>query len=178
MIFNHAIDTLLERRSIRAYRPEQISEEELSDILMAARFAPSSYGKQERHMTVIQNKKFLAEILTATERDKFQSGTSETTQSDPFYNAPTVIVFSAPQKNIYAHEDAAFAAMNLMTAAHAYGLGSCYIGSASGLNDPEILKRLNLPDGYTPIGCVTVGYAAENAPPVKPRRENDINYIY
>ena len=178
MILNHTIEALMERRSVREYRAEQISDEELSDILVAAKFAPSSYGNQERHMTVIQNKKFLEEIVKATERENERTGKQFAPGHRPFYNAPTVIVFSAPENSEYAHEDVAFAGLNLMTAAFVYGLGTCYIGSlASGLRAPEIMRQLDLPEGYVPIGCVAVGYASEHPPEAKPRREDDVNYI-
>lgn len=178
MILNQTIEALMGRRSVREYRAEQISDEELSDILVAAKFAPSSYGKQDRHMTVIQNKKFLEEIVKATERENERTGKQFAPGHRPFYNAPTVVVFSAPENNEYAHEDAAFASLNLMTAAFAYGLGSCYIGSlASGLRSPEIMKQLGLPEGFVPVGCVAVGYASEHPPEAKPRREDDVNYI-
>lgn len=173
MILNHTIEALMERRSVRAYRPEQISEEELSDILVAAKFAPSANGKQARHMTVIQNKKMLADIIAATKTIHAQADPG----SSPFYDAPTVVVFSAPADDPYGHEDAAFAAMNLMLAAYAYGLGTCYIVSAAGINDPQIKARLGLPESYEPVGCVTVGYPSQCPDKPAPRREDDVNYI-
>lgn len=69
MILNHTIEALLDRRSVRAYRPEQISEEELTDILQAAKFAPSTKGLQKRHFTVIQNKKLIAEIVETAKKN-------------------------------------------------------------------------------------------------------------
>lgn len=177
MITNHTIDALLERRSVRAYRAEQISDEELSDILLTARYAPSSMGQQARHITVIQNKKLLNDIIAETKKIGEQNGRTFAPDYTPFYNAPTVIAFSAPQVAKYGREDVACAIMNLMTAAHAYGLGTCYIGSATGLGAPEIVEQLHLPAGYVPFGCVTVGYPLNMPPAAAPRREDDINYI-
>ena len=177
MILNHTIEALMERRSVRAYRPEQISEEELSDILVAAKFAPSANGKQARHMTVIQNKKMLADIIAATKAIHAQAGEQIDPGYTPFYDAPTVVVFSAPADAPHGHEDVAFAAMNLMLAAYAYGLGACYIASAHGINDPQIKARLGLPEGYAPVGCVAVGYPSQCPDKPAPRREDDVNYI-
>ena len=53
MILNHTVEALMERRSIRSYRSEQISEEELTDVLKAGKYAPSAMGRQARHFTVI-----------------------------------------------------------------------------------------------------------------------------
>lgn len=177
MINNHTIDALLERRSVRAYRLEQISDEELSDILLAAKYAPSSMGRQARYMTVIQNKKLLNEIVATTQKIFEQTGGGFAPGHTPFYNAPTVIVFSAPKDANFGHEDVACAIMNLMTAAHAYGLGTCYIGSAVGLGTDAVIEQLCLPQGYVPLGCVTVGYPLDMPPAPAPRREDDINYI-
>ncbi len=174
MILNHTIEALLERRTIRAYRPEQISEEELADILHTARYAPSSMGLQARHFTVIQDKKLISDIVDTTVKNggQFVSG------HVPFYNAPTVIVVSAPESSKYNREDAACAVMSLMLAAHAYNLGTCYICSVlSGLRDTEIMKRLKLPANYVPLGCIALGYPSEHAPAPKERREGDINYV-
>lgn len=174
MILNHTIEALLDRRSVRAYRPEQISEEELTDILQAAKFAPSTKGLQKRHFTVIQNKKLIAEIVETAKKN----GASFLPGHIPFYNAPTVIVLSAPADAEHGREDAACAIMNLMLASHAYGLGSCYICSVlDGLRDENIIKQLKLPDNYIPLGCISVGYPSEQSPAPKKRRTDDISYI-
>ena len=75
MILNHTVEALMERRSIRSYRSEQISEEELTDVLKAGKYAPSAMGRQARHFTVIQNKGLLSDICAAMQ------GAIE----DPFY---------------------------------------------------------------------------------------------
>lgn len=169
---NRIIETLLERRSVRSYRPEQISEEELSDILHAAKYAPTARGLQARHFTVVQNKQFIAEIVSLATGNSVNEGDS------PFYNAPTVIVLSAPQDAKYGREDCACAIMNIMLAAEALGLGTCYICSVlNGLRDERILSHLKLPEGYIPFGSVTVGYPKEHGLAPKERRSDDISYI-
>ena len=95
MILNHTVEALMERRSIRSYRSEQVSEEELTDILKTGKYAPSAMGRQARHFTVIQNKALLADIRAA-----MQDATD-----DPFYGAPTVIVLSAPADARFAPEE-------------------------------------------------------------------------
>jgi len=171
---NHTMEALLSRRTIRAYRPEQISEEELAEILHAAKYAPSSHGLQARHFTVVQNKQLMNDMLSAA----LKNGAKFTPTHVPFYDAPTVIILSAPQESLYGREDCACAIMNIMLSAHEYGVGTCYICSAlAGLRDEEIMKRLKLPDHYLPYGCVTVGYPDENAPDPKERRTDDINFI-
>ena len=168
MILNHTVEALMERRSIRSYRSEQISEEELTDVLKAGKYAPSAMGRQARHFTVIQNKGLLSDICAAMQ------GTIE----DPFYGAPTVIVLSAPADARFAPEDTSCAIMNLMLAAHSYGLGTCFIGCVRDiLREPAFQSRLKLPEGYSPYSCITLGYPKEHAEPPVPRRTDDVSYV-
>ena len=62
MLTNDTIDLLLSRRSVRAYKPDSISEEEMNSLLTAARYAPSAMGKQERFFSVVTDPKLLEEI--------------------------------------------------------------------------------------------------------------------
>ena len=82
MILNHTIEALLDRRSIRAFRSEQISEEELTDILYTAKFAPSAMGLQARHFTVIQNKQLISDIVSSAVRN----GATFVQGHTPFYS--------------------------------------------------------------------------------------------
>ena len=168
MILNHTVEALMERRSIRSYRSEQVSEEELTDILKTGKYAPSAMDRQARHFTVIQNKALLADIRAA-----MQDATD-----DPFYGAPTVIVLSAPADARFAPEDTSCAIMNLMLAAHSYGLGTCFIGCVRDvLRTPAIQSRLKLPEGYIPYSCITLGYPKEHADAPAPRRTDDVSYV-
>ncbi len=169
-----SFEMLLKRRAIRSFRTEAVPSQILEKILLAARYAPSALGLQNRHFTVVENKSLMADIVTATERHggKFVPG------HIPFYNAPDVVVLSAPADFQYNREDIGLAAQNLMLAAYALGLGSCFIGSVQpGLRDPEILKRLQLPQNYLPFAGISVGYPAGEAPEPKERRTDDVNWI-
>ena len=174
MILNHTVDSLLERRAIRAYRPEQISEEELTDILNVTKYAPSSLGMQERHFTIIQSKELIREILDSCEKH----GCTYSPGHIPFYDAPTVVVISAPENGNCNREDVACATTYLMLAAHSYGIGTCYIYSTlPGLRDPEIMKKLQIPEGYCPYASISMGYPKDHAPAPKERRRDDVTYL-
>lgn len=165
---------LLTRRTVRAYQPKPVPEEIMADLLKVAKYSPSGMGLQNRHFTVIENQKLLSEIVAATVRHggKFVPGHT------PFYNAPAVLVVSAPKEFAYNREDAACAVMGFLLAAHAYGIATCYICSViPGLNDPTILKKLELPEGYVPLGSVAFGYAEGNIPAPKARRTDDITFL-
>lgn len=171
---NQTLETIYGRRTVRSYGPKQIPEEILEELLRAGRYAPSAVGLQGRYFTVVQNKDLMRDIVSATLKDggKFVPG------HVPFYNAPTVIVVSVPREAKYNREDAACSIMNILNAAYSLGLGTCYICSTNpGLNDPDILGRLRLPEHYMPVGCLCVGYPDGEAPEPKERRTGDVSYI-
>ena len=85
---NETLKTLKERRSIRKYKKEQISEEELNLILEAGTYAPTGMGAQSPIMVVVQDSQTIKEL------SKMNAEVMGTT-SDPFYGAPTVIVVLA-----------------------------------------------------------------------------------
>ena len=96
-------------------------------------------------------------------------------ETDPFYGAPTVIVVFA-DKNIKTYrDDGVLAAGNMLNAAHALGIGSCYIYRAKEQFESEagrILKEsLGVGDEYEGIANVIIGYP-EEIPHAKPRKDN------
>lgn len=171
---NAPYEMLLKRRTIRSFQSKAIPDETLNQILLAGKFAPSAMGMQNRHFTVIQNQKLLDDIVAATVKNggKFSPG------HIPFYGAPDIVVLSAPKDFKYNREDCACAIQNLMLAAYALDIGSCYICSVlPGLCDNVILEQLNLPQNYVPCGCVSLGYPAVEAGEPKERRSGDISWI-
>lgn len=164
MLTNDTIDLLLSRRSVRVYKPDSISEEEMNSLLTAARYAPSAMGKQERFFSVVTDPKLLEEIG--------QAGGNQ-----PFYNAPAAVIVSVPPENRFGQHDAACALMNLMIAAHSMNIDTCYIGSAVGAKAPEIMKKLGIPQGYEPAAAVAIGYGAQEPAQPAPRREDDTFFV-
>lgn len=169
-----AYELLMQRRTIRAFRSDAIPQETMEKILLAAKYAPSAIGLQNRFFTVVQNRALMDRIVDAAGKNggTFRPG------HIPFYNAPAVVVVSAPEDFRFGREDAACAIENILLSAAALGLGSCYICSVlPGLRSPEIMRELQLPAGYVPCGCVSLGFPAQAAPEPKPRRTDDIAWV-
>ena len=120
---NEVIRALKERRSIRSYRTEQVREEDLQQILEAATYAPSGMGAQPVVLVAVQDP---ATIARLSQLNAAVMGT----KTDPFYGAPTVVVVLADQSRATWLEDGSLAMGNLMLAAHALGLGSCWVHRA------------------------------------------------
>lgn len=185
---NQTITSILERRSIRAFKPEPVPEREVNWILEAGLYAATSRNKQPWFFSVVTNKAIL---------DKITRGTLETMRTtnieqykikaqdpgfSPFYNAPTVIFLSGKDDEASAGIDCANAAQNMCVAAYSLGLGSCYVRSFRQAFENQALaaelnKELGLPEGYSTIFAVALGYADESHPNTPHRNRDVIRYI-
>lgn len=168
---NEVIRALKERRSVRAYRPEQIKESELQQILEAGAYAPSGMGAQPVIMVVVQDKETIAAL------GKLNAAVMGA-ETDPFYGAPTVIVVLADRSRGTWLEDGSLAMGNLMNAAHSLGLGSCWVHRAREVFASEegraLLKQWGIQGDYAGVGHCILGYPAGPLPQAKPRREHTI----
>lgn len=171
---NESYELMMKRRTIRAFKNDAIADELMEQIIRAGKYAPSAMGMQNRHFTIVRSPALLGDIVAAATRNgaKFVPGHT------PFYNAPDVVVVSAPRDFKYNREDAACAVQNILLAAASLGIGSCYICSVlPGLCDEAVMKELKLPGNYIPCGCVSLGWPAAEAPEPKPRRTDDVTLI-
>lgn len=164
------LDELKNRRSIRKYSPELVSEEELNNIIKAGRYAPSGRGLQSSMIVAIQNQDIIDKI-----RELNQNVLGSDT--DPFYGANTLIVIFG-NKDIDTYIiDAALVAGNMMNEAYSIGVGSCFIYRAKeefNSNEGRKLKtELGVPDNYEGVANIILGYPLEK-PAAKPRRDNII----
>ena len=179
---NETIKSILNRRSYRAYKPEQISKEELDAIINCGLNAPSAMNTQNWHFTVIQNKDLLARINADTisqlpkdaqERMTARNGGSK--DFSLFYFAPTVVLVSGVADDRYSLLNGAYAAENMCVAAESMNIGSIIIGMAAMLfNSPkaeDYMRELRIPSGYKPDYAVCFGYKGMEAAP--PEREKD-----
>lgn len=168
---NEALSCILNRRSVRAYRPEQISDTELEAILRAGLYAPTAMNRQSPIMLVIQDKETIS-MLSGMNAKVMGLDT------DPFYGAPTVIVVLA-DKNIPTYvQDASLVMGNMMNAAFALGVDSCWINRAREVFEmPEaraLLREKGISDDYTGIGNCILGYRTGELPEAAPRRDGRI----
>ena len=149
---NETIKNLLERRSVRGYKEDLVPEEVLNEILEAGEYAPSGMGQQGTLMVVTQNPELVAKL------SKMNADVMGT-ESDPFYGAPTVVVVFADSNMPTCVENGSLVMGNLMNAAHALGVDSCWIHRAREVFASEEGKALKaewgVPESYVGIGhCV------------------------
>lgn len=150
------------RKSIRAYKANQITESELTTVLQAANAAPVGMGKFESiKLTVIQNKALLKKI------DEAAAAMFQRPSAYPIYAAPTVIVVSGAElkgpMSAVPYCNAACIVENIAIAATDLGLGSCFLmGIIAAISaDPTLRAELNIPEGFLPCSAIALGYATE-----------------
>ena len=170
-----ALEVLYGRRSIRKYKAEQISERELELVLKAGMCAPTAMNYQSPIIIAIQNKDEIAYL------SKLNAKVMGNENIDPFYGAPTVLVVLADANNKNAMKDGSLVMGNLMNAAYALGLGSCWINRATEIfSMPEgkaLLEKWGIEGDYIGIGNCILGYPDQEHPAMKPRKENSIYYV-
>lgn len=117
---NDFLKVIETRRSCRKYKPEQITDEELKAVLEAGTYAPTSRGMQSPYIVAVQKKEVLARLA------KMNAEIMGVTSS-PYYDAPTYVLVFAPSLANNPVQDGSCVLENMMLAAHALGLGSCWI---------------------------------------------------
>ena len=187
-------ETIMRRRSIRRFEPKQIEEAALQQIIQAGLYAPSAGGRQGVIFAVCQDKEVnerLGKIKRANSRPSMATATSFVSREQPsiaddpkltnaFYGAPTVLTMFAPKNFLFSVDDCAVAAENMMLAADALGIGSCYIGQGwTAFDDPygqEILRQWNIPTDHYAVMQLLLGYPREGDkhPTPKPRKEGRV----
>lgn len=167
---NIIIETIKNRRSIRNFIKEQITDKQLNEILDAGMHAPSSHNSQSWHFTVIQNKEIINNISDKSKEVMLNHHDSTVVQmgkraNNIFYNAPTVIVVSGNENSNSGSTivDSSAAIENMLIAAESLGLGSIWIGQIKFFFTlKEELEKLNIPEGYKPHYAIAIGYKDES----------------
>jgi nitroreductase len=154
---------LKSRRSIRAYKPDQIKDEELDAILEAGTYAPTGMGCQGVIIVAVQNKTLINRI------QKLNAAVLEDPKAKPFYGAPTLLNIFVDTTKPTPIENGSLVIGNILNAAAALGVGSCYIYRAkevfASTDGQGLVKKWGIPKGYAAVGHVLLGYAAESPKP-------------
>lgn len=168
------LDSILTRRSCKAYKPDMVPEEIINKIIEAGTYAASGMGKQAATIVAVTNKE-VRDKLSKMNADIMGAGI------DPFYGAPVVLVVLA-DKSVATHVyDGSLVLGNMMVAANDLGIGSCWIHRAKEEFESEegkkILKDAGVDGDLEGIGHLVIGYPAADPAPSKPRKDNYVYYI-
>ena len=171
---NAELQALKERRSVRKYKADMVPQELIDQVIDAGLYAASGHGTQEVIIVAVTNKEV---------RDKLSQMNREIlgTNSDSFYGAPVVLVVLGPKSNKLTPYDGSLVMGNLMQAAHAVGLGSCWINRAkeefASEEGKQLLKEWGIEGEYEGVGHCILGYADGPVPQAAPRKANRVFYV-
>lgn len=171
-----ALECIRTRRSIRKYKSDPVPEELLEQVLEAGTWAPT--GKNNQAPTIIA-------ITNKDERDRLMKLNASVMGGggDPFYGAPAVLLVVVDKSFPTACNDGELVIENMLLAAHALGLGACYIWRAKQELETEEGKQMladwGLPTDvdFEGVGHVILGYADMENPEPRPRKENYVYYV-
>jgi nitroreductase len=150
------LEFLFGRRSIRIFAQGDVSEETVRKMLQAAMAAPSAVAKDPWRFVVIRNRERLKEIATV-----LPHGEMLATAALGIAVCGDIEVAHDGQLS-YLLQDCSAALENLLLAAHALGLGSCWLGVHPRENRvAEISRILRLPPSVIPVSCVAIGHPGE-----------------
>ena len=168
---NQVLQVLKTRRSVRKYQQKQVEESALAAILEAGSYAATGRNKQSPVIVAVQD-------LATRERLRRMNAAVMGRDDDPFYGAPTVVVVLA-DRTVHTHvEDGALVLGNMMNAAHALGVDSCWIHRAREEFESEegkaLLREWGITGDLVGIGHLILGYGEGAHPTAAPRKENYI----
>ena len=181
---NEVIETILSRRSIRAYKDQAVPKELLDQVVECGVWAPNAINAQQWEVRVVMSEEWI-NSATAAAKEAAKGTPNEAQFNDPtfknlFRNAPAVI-FIGHKPGAYTPVDCGLMAGNIMLAAKSLGLGTVCMASPvrtflmteAGASH---LTSLGFSEGYEPLICIGIGYPDEE-PAAKPRNMEVIKYV-
>ncbi|MHB8062903.1 MAG: nitroreductase family protein [Ruminiclostridium sp.] len=180
---NEVLNVIKNRRSVRSYKQEQISQGSLDSIIEAGIYAPTAHNEQPWHFTIIQNQQMLQHINERAKESMAKSDIEwiQKMGSKPdfqlTYNAPTLIIVSGRKDAMAWSADCAAAIQNMLIAAESLNIGSVWLGLLRFFFEhEEEVNKLGIPEGYEPYYGVAFGYKEKEQ--TAPKRNLDVvNYI-
>jgi len=163
-------EAIKSRRSVRAYTNQPVSDSEVEKLIDTARWAPSAGNIQPWEFIVVRDQEIKKRLSEAALNQTF------------IEEAPVVIVvcanvvlsgqgYGSRGANLYCLQDTAAATQNMLLAAQAIGLATCWVGA---FNEEEARKVLNIPSGIRPVAMIPVGHPNEKPIARSRRRLSEI----
>lgn len=173
---NNVLEAMKERRSIRKFKPDVISQDLIEQIIESGLYAASARGMQNTIIIQVTNKEMRNEIADLNRKiGGWEAGV------DPFHGAPAMLIVLGKKGRLNPVYEGSLVMGNLMLAAHGLGLGSCWIHRAKEEFETEwgrnLLKSLGIEEEYEGIAHCAIGYIDGDYPEAFPRKENRVFYI-
>ena len=173
---NPIIKAIKSRRSIRKFKSNMVEQDKIDQIIEAGLYAASGRNNQGTKIIAIKNKELRDKMSATIAKLK-----DKPADFDPFYNAPVILVVLADKDFFTGLYDGSLVMGNMMLAAHALELGSCWVHYAKQEFEipeyRELLKSLGIGANYEGIGHCIIGYPDGSIPDAAPRKENRVYFV-
>jgi len=174
------IETIMTRRSVRKYKAEPVSREQMQQIVTCGINAPSGMNSQSWEIRVVDNPEFINGTTEAWKKtlpaDRLEKTVDENFKN-MYRNAPTVVFIACPKGG---ELNCGLLGENMILAAWSMGIGSCCLGGPVQFfrteAGAEYLKKLEFSEGYEILYAIAFGYPDE-APDAKPRDASKVKFI-
>ena len=163
-------EAIKDRRSVRRFKPDHVSDEDLNKILRAGISAPSAGNRQSWEFVIVRDPKIRENLSRAAH------------EQNSLVEAPVVIVICADAersasrygergRSLYSLQDTAAAAQNILLAAYELGYGTCWVGA---FDEGMVAKTINAPACARPVILIPLGRPAEKPLPTSRLSLDDI----
>lgn len=176
-----ALEVLFNRRAIRKFKSEQIKDEELDLVLKAGTYAPTAMGLQSPLIIAVQDKEDVLKLNALSLDIMNRGGNGIKREGLPYYGAPTIILICYTERafnDFLGTLDCASVCTNMLNAAYALGLGSCWIHRCKEVLETkegqELLNKWGIHEKVVGIASIALGYPDIESPKPKERREGYI----
>lgn len=184
---NSIFANIYTRRAVREYKPDNIPDQIIKELIMAGIFAPSALNEQPWRFVVIENRGLIKRCSDRAKKLWLESVKSPVTDKDRelielvsnpefniFYDAPLLVLIFARPGTDSPEIGCALAAENMMLAARSLDIGSCWVGMGSVLGpDRELMREIGVPEDYRLVSQLIFGYPVKKELEV-PERNTDV----
>jgi nitroreductase len=178
------LKAIAKRRSVRRFKPEQISDPELQAVIDAGLAAPSGHNDQSCFFAVVQSGDVAREISAGAKEAMRRipvpwiAELGNNAKFNIFHEAPTAIIVAARKDAVSPIADVCAAIENMLIAAESLGLGACWIGFAKFFfSSPDRARKIGIPEGYEVHYAISLGYKPEGLELNPPKKKYESYYI-
>ncbi len=177
---NEVIRTIMNRRSIRAYKDTPVEREKLLKIAQCGLYAPNAMNRQEWEVRVLDDKSLIDEMTSVFLKANPSAAERDPNFKNMFRNAPAVIAIAAPEGH-YSGVNCGMLGENIILAATSLGLGTCTLGGPVAFlkespDCSEFLRKFEFSEGYELLYMIAVGYPDEH-PDVRERDLGKVKFV-
>lgn len=173
----NTIECIKYRRSVRSFLPVDVENEKLNEIMLSGLEAPTAMNSRQIALTVIRGERLkkLNQAIKATLNEQMLAHFTSNGEFNFYRGGNALIVVSLGKESVLPEQNVGCIMENMYLAATELNLGACWINMLYKTKDENVLKLLELEDGYVPYAALSVGYV--DVLPEKKERSGIIKFL-